>query len=297
MCPQAAVLFDVIQIHTFAQPGFVNNALCLTMDPIIRIVGAVLLWSIELIMQLRIYALYDCSKRIAAFNGFLFILSIGFFLVLLVFNTNRRLAVIKDAIRLTEVGCPAIHSGIEWAQWIPPSIFEAILFIFAIGKTVTSSSARVKAGKKLSLLGLMTRDHFFYFFTITVILILNNLMASGAADFPWFSYGPFHAATGIMTAHMLIHLRKATSSTNWSLSTISGSRSGISDWFNQNPRSANAGSDESERGHKREMGSFSSLSEAGLLTQTDTVSGISLEMTFAERPEDEQWPDTLKEQY
>jgi hypothetical protein len=37
---------------------------CVAMDTIIRVVGAVSLWSVEIVMQLRVYALYDCSKRV-----------------------------------------------------------------------------------------------------------------------------------------------------------------------------------------------------------------------------------------
>ena len=35
------------------------------MDSIIRIVGALSLWPIEVIMQMRIYALYKCSARVS----------------------------------------------------------------------------------------------------------------------------------------------------------------------------------------------------------------------------------------
>lgn len=36
------------------------------MDPTIRILGAISLWSIEVIMQLRVYALFDCSKKVSS---------------------------------------------------------------------------------------------------------------------------------------------------------------------------------------------------------------------------------------
>ena len=89
------------------------------MDTIIRVVGAIALWSIEIVMQLRIYALYDCSKTIAAVNGVMFLASIGTFLWILIHNAMGRSAVIADAIHLPLPGCPSIHTGIEWAQWVP----------------------------------------------------------------------------------------------------------------------------------------------------------------------------------
>lgn len=36
---------------------------CLAVDPILRIAGAISLWSVEIIIQLRIYVLYRCSRK------------------------------------------------------------------------------------------------------------------------------------------------------------------------------------------------------------------------------------------
>ena len=38
---------------------------CLIMDPTIRVVGATSLWAIEIVMQLRVYALFNCSKKVS----------------------------------------------------------------------------------------------------------------------------------------------------------------------------------------------------------------------------------------
>ena len=34
------------------------------MDSVIRVVGAISLWSIEVLMQLRVYAVYSCSRGV-----------------------------------------------------------------------------------------------------------------------------------------------------------------------------------------------------------------------------------------
>jgi len=34
-------------------------------------------------------------------------------------------------------------------------------------------------------------------------------MVVGVTKIPWFSYGPFHAALGVMTVRMLLHVHKA----------------------------------------------------------------------------------------
>ncbi|KAJ7762104.1 hypothetical protein B0H16DRAFT_1719148 [Mycena metata] len=199
------LLFDVIQIHVFAIPGITNKNLCVAMDTIIRVVGAVLLWSVELIMQLRIYALYGCSKRIATLNLLLFVASIAAFLWILIHNHAHRASVIAGVLPL---GIPAasVHSGIEWAQWVPAAIYEVILFGFALYKTLESTIVSVRYGygqdRRLSIYGLLLRDNVFYFFGVAGLLVFNNLMVLRS---------PFHAAVGILTSRMMINLRKATS--------------------------------------------------------------------------------------
>ncbi|KAJ7491772.1 hypothetical protein B0H11DRAFT_2007805 [Mycena galericulata] len=204
------LLFDVIQIHVFARPGITSPNLCVAMDTIIRVVGAVSLWSVEIIMQLRVYALYNCSKRIAAINLILFGGSIVGFMWILIYNHSRRASVIASVINLGLPGCPDVHSGIEWAQWVPATIFEGILFGFALFKTFQSTVLSFRKDSGLSLYSLLLRDNILYFFGITALLVFNNLMVVNVTHIPWFSYGPFHAAVGIMTGRMLINLRKAT---------------------------------------------------------------------------------------
>lgn len=161
---------------------------CVAMDSIIRVVGAISLWSVEIIMQLRVYAVYKCSRRvssasrrlflfnlpwfrvilivtkIAIINGILFLGSIAGFLFILIHNAIRRRAVIADAIRLPLPGCPSIHSGIEWAQWVPATAYEGVLFGFALYKTLKSTAGRFRSGGRISLYALLLRDNLFYFF-------------------------------------------------------------------------------------------------------------------------------------
>ncbi|KAL0574083.1 hypothetical protein V5O48_007868 [Marasmius crinis-equi] len=205
------LFFNVVQIHTFAIPGVTSDNLCVAMDSIIRVVGAVSLWSVEIVMQLRIYALYKCDKRILAFNGFLFLASIAGFLWILIHNAQRRRAVIADAVHLPLPGCPSLHSGIEWAQWIPATGFEGVLFGLALYKTLKSSAVRLRDGRKVGLYGLLLRDNLFYFFAIALILVFNNLMVVGITKIPWFSYSPFYAAVGILTTRMMLNMYKAAS--------------------------------------------------------------------------------------
>ncbi|KAJ7574848.1 hypothetical protein C8J56DRAFT_462526 [Mycena floridula] len=202
------LLFDVIQIHVFARPGITNPNLCVAMDSIIRVVGAISLWAVEIVMQLRVYALFGCSRKVALFNAAVFALSIIGFFGILIRNAMVRHTVIASAIKLPLPGCPSIHSGLEWAQWVPATAFEIVLFGFALAKSIK----RMRNGESFgeSLYYILIRDNLLYFMTIASVLLFNNFMVVGFTHIPWFSYAPFHSAVGILTTRMLLSLRKAT---------------------------------------------------------------------------------------
>ncbi|KAI0769888.1 hypothetical protein C8Q74DRAFT_856368 [Fomes fomentarius] len=210
-----ALLFDVAQIHSFAnfQPSL-NT--CVWMDAIIRVVGALSLWGVEIVMQLRIYALYRLSKRVAVINAVLFVGSVVGFMWILIHNGRVRASVIAQAKSLPIPGCPVVHTGIEWAQWVPATVYEGILFGYALWKAGETFITRMRADDNRSLASnwrptlysVVLSDNLLYFFIIACILTFNNLMVVGITHIPWFSYGPFHAATGIMTTRMLIHVRR-----------------------------------------------------------------------------------------
>ncbi|KAF9473946.1 hypothetical protein BDN70DRAFT_347489 [Pholiota conissans] len=202
--------FDTLQIHSFAIPGVATHALCIAADPATRIVGGILLWSVEIIMQLRIYILYNSSKKVAIFNGILFLGSIGSFLWLVIVGAIRRSSLLDSVHTLSTAlpGCPVINGGTEWAQWIPATGFEGILLAFALYRAAMSVAARTRLNQRLSLTAILINENILYFSVVCCLLIFNNLMVVGKTKIPWFGYGPFHAAVGIVTCRMLIHLRK-----------------------------------------------------------------------------------------
>jgi len=207
----ALLVFDVVQIHVFSIPGITYDNLCVAMDSIIRVIGALNLWAIEIVMQMRIYAICRCSRKVAVINFTLFLVSIAGFLWVLAHNAQRRRAVIANAIHLPLPGCPSIHSGIEWAQWIPATAFEGVLFLWAVHQTLQSTIRTWHSESHQSLFSTIVRDNVLYFFGIACLLVFNNLMVVGVTKIPWFSYAPFHAAMEIMTSRMLINLYKAHS--------------------------------------------------------------------------------------
>ncbi|KAF9007528.1 hypothetical protein BDQ17DRAFT_1302128 [Cyathus striatus] len=202
------LILDVIQIHIFTLKAIPKDTLCLIMDPATRVAGAVSLWMVEIIMQLRIYALYRCSKKVAIFNGVLFCLSIVAFIAIMVPNAIARKQSIAMAVKLPLPGCPAINTGNQWLLWIPATTFEVVLFGFAAFKTIKTWKARYDSPTGMSLYIILIKDNILYFFCVTSILVFNTMMSAGVTRIPWFSYGPFYAAVSIVTTRMLLHLRK-----------------------------------------------------------------------------------------
>jgi hypothetical protein len=45
---------------------------------------------------------------------------------------------------------------------------------------------------------------------LVIFTPISDHISQGYSHIPWFSYSPFHAAIGILTAHMLLNVRKAT---------------------------------------------------------------------------------------
>lgn len=120
----------------------------------------------------------------------MFIASILAFMGLLAYNAQGRAALIASAIRLPLPGCPAINGGVAWSLWLPATVYEIILFGFAVYKSTRSLTLKVQLGERWSLGAIMVGDNMLYFLGITVLLAFNNVMAAGATRIiPWFSYG------------------------------------------------------------------------------------------------------------
>lgn len=204
------VAANALQIHLFTRPGITSDSVCLAVDPVLRIAGAISLWSVEIIIQLRIYVIYGCSRKIAIFNAVLFFLSVLAFVGILIDLGIGRKKVIAEVIHLPLPGCPVVNSPIQWSEWMPATIFEFILFMFALHKYMNAPDvARLPALKQIMRLSfVLVSDNMLYFLGITIVLVLNNLEVAGKTHIPWFSYGPFYASLGIMTTRMLLHLLK-----------------------------------------------------------------------------------------
>jgi hypothetical protein len=204
----AVILLNTIQIHLFTHKGYATDTSCVAFYVVTRVAGGIAVWAIEIIMQLRIYALFGCSRKIAIFNAVLFFTSMLSCLGIITYDGVLRKKLIANAVHLPLIGCPVINGGIQWAEWVPTTIYETILFSFALVKYL-QRPRKSAIGEDISMYNILINDNMLYFLSVTFVLIFNNLMVAGKTHVPWFSFGPFYASLGIMTSRMVLNLHRS----------------------------------------------------------------------------------------
>ncbi|KAF9048785.1 hypothetical protein BJ165DRAFT_1462654 [Panaeolus papilionaceus] len=202
------LILDVCQVHLLARPGFATNRLCGILDPVSRVTGAIALWSADIILQLRVYALFQCSKKVAIFNAVLFMASISAFLGILAVSVRGRTPSLDEGYGASVPGCAVMREGIEWVQWVPAAIFEGLLFIQALCRSIASTTSRIQGKRNISLSAFIVFDSSCYFLVVTALLILTSITVASSAGVPWLGFGPLHAVVGISSARLLIQVPK-----------------------------------------------------------------------------------------
>ncbi|PPQ92205.1 hypothetical protein CVT25_008979 [Psilocybe cyanescens] len=219
------VAFDVLQIHSFAIPGVITRELwvltsytafillttelrshrSLYDDEDLRLVQSFKESECDLtISDMRKLIIRSECLKIAVINIVLFIISVGLFLWIMIVNAIQRKVMIDGLRQLPPRGCPSINGGSQWALWMPgahfmlllkPAVklndelmvlaamsFEFVLFGFAVFKAFVSTSALAQINERASLISVLLSENILYFAI------------------------PFHAAMGIVTGRMIIHL-------------------------------------------------------------------------------------------
>ncbi|KAJ7810037.1 hypothetical protein B0H14DRAFT_3112519 [Mycena olivaceomarginata] len=121
--------------------------------------------SVELVLALRVYALYGCSKRIGAF---LSVLIAGFLGVMIAVSI---LAFDYTRLPSWPGPCIAIHRGPKFiiAFYASPMVFDIIMTALTVYKVMDHN----RRGVSFSLMNRMVRDGIFYFLAITSLNLLN----------------------------------------------------------------------------------------------------------------------------
>lgn len=198
------IVLNAIQIHLFTHKGYATNTSCVVFSILLRVAGGIAVWAVEIFMQLRIYALFGCSRKIAVFNAVVFLSSVLSSLGIIIYDGVQRKELIAYAEHLPLPGCPDVNGGIQWAEWVPTTIYELILCSFALFKLFQRRDW--EEYRTVSTFNILINDNMLYFSGVTFVLVLNGLMVAGQTHIPWFSLGPFYASLGIMTSRLVFHL-------------------------------------------------------------------------------------------
>ncbi len=175
------------------------------MDSIIRVVGAISLWSVEIIMQLRVYALFKCSKRVYYFLPALSdsiveppcprlpcltvyslrVPSLAFYGSWLIMPLDEepslptRFVYLCRGVRTFTLGSNGPNGYLVsslavaaelLAQSTQATAYEGVLFGFALFKTLESTADWIQKGRRVSLYSLLLRDNILYFLAYVLCL-------------------------------------------------------------------------------------------------------------------------------
>ncbi|KIM42603.1 hypothetical protein M413DRAFT_120506 [Hebeloma cylindrosporum] len=167
------VVFDTLGFFVISGPKSVT---------INAVLSAISLWSVEIIMQVRIYLLFDRSKRVAFVNGALFAISVGFFVWIKVVNALHAIGP-----RPKRGDCSTRDT--RWAQWLPDTVFELVLFGMAVYKALASYAENVKLNGRQPLSAILLHGNIAYFFVVACVLVLSNLMLVCSTHIPYLGLG------------------------------------------------------------------------------------------------------------
>ncbi|KAI0362680.1 hypothetical protein OH77DRAFT_1515869 [Trametes cingulata] len=150
----------------------------------------------SLILQLRIYAIYNRNRRLAIVNAvFFFLENLS---SAIVFNYN----VAGGTILATPpgvIGCYGILSSSVFSIWLPALAFELWLVFLAMWKAYQRHREQIVVnGRRLDLLSVLIRDNVIYFVVIALGLLINAII--------WFAApsGLAPAAVALSQTSMII---------------------------------------------------------------------------------------------
>ncbi|KDQ56085.1 hypothetical protein JAAARDRAFT_320184 [Jaapia argillacea MUCL 33604] len=121
-------------------------------------------WIVQVIMQSRLYAMYNRSKRVLVFTGTCFVIEI---IGSLAFGLYQDLQVIPVRVFDTWTGCivtkmPEYRVG----MWLAIMAYEGILFLLALYKTLLHLFRMNHPWTRNSVADVLLRDNLLYFFVI-----------------------------------------------------------------------------------------------------------------------------------
>ncbi|KAL4062743.1 hypothetical protein V8B97DRAFT_1742578 [Scleroderma yunnanense] len=128
--------------------------------------GSVIWWSVQVILQMWLYALYQCSKKLLVFMIVAFVAEVGPMMWILI---SRNLVSQEISISFTmaykygHTGSCASSSAASAYIWVSCLIFEAALCLFAIYAGIKHSRGRPHQSARFHLMDVLIQGNVIYF--------------------------------------------------------------------------------------------------------------------------------------
>jgi len=160
------------------------------------------------ILVMRIYAIFDCNKRLLVILLVLYGISMVSETILIGIITHRFRS--NETLRSTFTGCAPLDIPLWcWVYWIPSVAFESTLFLLAMYKTVQESRGSESFTRPSQLMIVLLTDSLLYFGGVTTVTLLNF---AAWYTYPLALYGMFvgwHISIqSILGCRMLLNIRE-----------------------------------------------------------------------------------------
>ncbi|KZV89879.1 hypothetical protein EXIGLDRAFT_750930 [Exidia glandulosa HHB12029] len=180
-------------------------------DPIFSGIGVVIIIvAVQLILQLRIYAMYNRCRPLLYINGIFFVMEIASALALMFTLLGQGTSIPTPNWIIGS--CYGTHPPTIWMIWIPPLIYESYLAALAILKIINEPHPPIPGQR--SLLSILVRDSVIYFVFVVSLVAVNAVVFAYKPNVPGVAIsGLVDAASSIGGTRMIISIRKAAWST------------------------------------------------------------------------------------
>ncbi|KZV97783.1 hypothetical protein EXIGLDRAFT_746949 [Exidia glandulosa HHB12029] len=187
--------------------GRSNTFGCEVFSWVLAIATAVVVVEVDIVLQLRVYAIYEKSRRILFLNGALCIANVVSSAVILaeLFSQTHPVTV-PVWIQGT---CYGLRSKVLGTVWVAPLCYDLYLTLLSVYKLVQDYWRYGRMGGH-SLLSVLARDSVVYFFLLVVVVALNIAFWTATPITPGDStVNLIHAAGGVGGARIILNMREA----------------------------------------------------------------------------------------
>ncbi|KIJ62709.1 hypothetical protein HYDPIDRAFT_41839 [Hydnomerulius pinastri MD-312] len=178
--------------------------------------ASITLWLVQFILQMRLYALYNYSKKLLFLVGGAYVAEIVAMSVILGIANAADTGVNEPAPGIYICSVATISAPrVFYSFWLPPVIFESILCLLAIRIGIQRSKEQFRPAliSGTRLLNVVIKGNVVYFVGILVACVVNAAMWQNLG-FLWLEVpeGFPQAMEVIAGCRLILHIRSAASS-------------------------------------------------------------------------------------